>query len=128
MIVSRARQPVSTLEHIDRGIQNLKESRYANKWYFDEVGNLQAEYVQRGDLALVYETKIEQYQGAELNEWWWRSYWVTEIAQCQLTNPLAEVDGAELTSWIDSSQLRKFFTHNNGIHGAQEVSMSNNTH
>ena len=103
-------------------IQNLKESRDANKHYFDEAANLQAEDLQIGDLAPVHETKIEQCHSATLDDRWRGPYRVTEIAQSMGTYPLAELDEAELVGWIDGSRLMEFFTRNEGVHGTREIS------
>ena len=51
-------------------IQHLKESRDANKRYFDQAANLRSEDLQIGYLALVNETKIEQSHGAKLDARW----------------------------------------------------------
>ena len=40
-----------------------------------------------------------------------------------MTCRLAEVDGAELTALLDDSQLKKFFTHNEGVHSTRAVSL-----
>jgi len=112
LIAARARQLERQREDIDAAIQNLKESRDANKQYFDQVANLRAEAFQIGDLALVHETKIEQSQGAKMDARWRGPYRVTEIAQSLGTYRVAELDGAELAGWIDGSQLKKLFTRN----------------
>jgi hypothetical protein len=70
LIAARARQLERRREDIDVAIQNLKESRDANKRYFDQAANLRAEDLQIGDLALVHETKIEQSHGAKLDARW----------------------------------------------------------
>jgi hypothetical protein len=59
LIAARARQLEQRQEDIDVAIQNLKESRDANKRYFDQAANLWAEDLQIGDLSLVHETKRE---------------------------------------------------------------------
>jgi len=117
MIAARARQLEPRREAIDVAIQNLKELRYANKHYFDQAANIRAEDLQIGGLALVHETRIEQSHGAKLHARWRGPYQVTEIAQSLGTYLLPELDGAELTGWIDGSRLKKFFTRNQGVHG-----------
>jgi hypothetical protein len=122
LITARARQLERRREDIDVAIQNLKESRDANKRYFDQAANLQAEDLQIGDLALMHETKIDQSHGTKLDAQWQGPYRVTEIAQSLGTYRLAELDGAELAGWIDGSRLKKFFTRNKGVHGPREIS------
>jgi hypothetical protein len=122
LIAARARQLERRPEDIDVAIQNLKESRDANKRYFDQAANLRAEDLQIGDLALVHETKIEQSHRAKLDARWRGPYRVTEIAQSLATYRLAELDWAELVGWIDGSRLKKFFTRNEGVHGTREIS------
>jgi len=70
LIAARARQLARRREDIDVAIQNLKESRDANKGYFHQAANLRAGDLQIGDLALVHETKIEQSHGANLDARW----------------------------------------------------------
>jgi len=62
-----ARQLEGQQEDLDVAIQNLLESRGANKRCFDQAANLRAEDLQRGDLALMHETLIEQYQRTKLH-------------------------------------------------------------
>jgi len=44
------------------------------------------------------------------------------------TYRLAELDGAEFMSWIHGSQLKKIFTHNEGIHSASVFYMDSIQH
>jgi len=122
LIAAIARQLERRREDIYVAIQNLKESSDANKRYFDQAANLPVEDLQIGDLAIVHETKIEQSHGAKLDARWRGPYRVTEIAQSLGTYRLAELDGAELAGWIGGSRLKKFSTHNGGVHGTREIS------
>jgi len=127
LIAARARQLERRREDIDVAIQNLKESRDANKRYLDQAANLRAEDLQIGDLALMHETKIEQSHGAKLDASWRGPYRVPEIAQSLGTYRLTELDGAELAGWMDGSQLKKVFTRNEGVHGPREISRPSTT-
>jgi hypothetical protein len=46
------------------------ESRDANKRYFDQEANFQAEDGPIGDMAFAYKTKREQFHLAKLGVWW----------------------------------------------------------
>ena len=76
----------------------------------------------------MHETKIEQSHGAMLDAKWWGPYWVIAIAHNWGTYPQPELDGAELTGWIDGSRLKKFFTCNKWVHGTSEISKPGTTH
>jgi hypothetical protein len=121
LIVARASQLDRRREDIDVARQNLKESRDANKRYFNQAANLRAEDPQIGDLALMHGPKIEQSHGTKLDARWRGPYQVTEIAQSLGTYRFGELDGAELAGWIDGSRLKKFFTRNEGVHNTREI-------
>jgi len=127
LIAAKARQLEQWREDIDAAIQNLMESRDANKCYFNQAGNLRAQDIQFGNLALVHESKVEQSHGTKLDARWRGPYRVTEIAQSLGTYRLIELDGAELAGWIDGSQLKMFFTRNEGVHGAREIGTAGTT-
>ena len=57
LVAARARQLERRREDIDVAIQNLKESRDANKCHFDQAANLRAEDLQIDDLALVHKPR-----------------------------------------------------------------------
>ena len=57
---------------MDTAIQNLKESKDANKRYFDQAAYIQAEDLLIGDLARIHENNKEQSHGAQLNATWFR--------------------------------------------------------
>jgi len=48
------------------------------------------------------------------------------VAQSLGNYRLAELEGAQLVGWIDGSWLKKYFTHNQGVHGARKTNMPNN--
>jgi len=81
LLRARARQIDQVREVIDATRQNLKESKGANKGYFDPADNLRAEYLQISDLAPVHETMKGQSHSGKLDVRWWGPYWVTDIAQ-----------------------------------------------
>jgi hypothetical protein len=127
LIAARARQLEWQREDINVAIQNTKESRDANKHYFNQAANLLAEDLQIGDLALVHETQIEQSHSAKLDARSQGPYRVTEIPKSLGTYRQAELNGAEPTGWIDGSWLKKFFTGNEGIRGPREISTPRTT-
>jgi len=108
-------------------IQNLKESRDANKRHFDHAANLCAADLQIGDLAPVHNSKIEQSHGDKLDARWRGPYRVKEIVHSLGTYRLAELDVAELAGWIDGSRLKKFFTLNERVHRTREISTASTT-
>jgi len=108
-------------------LQNLKNSRDANNCYFYHAAKLPTEDVQIGDLALMHKTKIEQSHCTMLDPSWRGPYRVTAIAQSLGTYCLAELDGAELTGWIDGSGLKKIITRKEEVHTARKISMPNTT-
>jgi hypothetical protein len=69
-MAARGRWLAQRREDIDVAIQNIMESRDANKRYFDQEANFRAEDVPFGDMALAYKTKIEQSHLAKLVVWW----------------------------------------------------------
>jgi len=127
LITTRARLLEGWSKDIDVAIQNLKESRDANKHYFDEAADLHTEDRQMSDFALMYETKIEQSHSAKLDARWQGPYWITDIAQNLGTYQLAELDGAELMGWIDGCRRKKLLTRNESVHGTQEIKMPSTT-
>lgn len=66
-VAASARQLEWWQENINTITQCLQELRDANKYYFDQAANFQGEDPQIGNLALLHETKIEQYHSANLN-------------------------------------------------------------
>ena len=128
LIAARARQLERRQEDIDVAIQNLTESRDANKHFLDQAAYLQAKHLQIGNLAPMHKTKIEPSHGAKLDARWRGPYRVPEIAQSLRIHRLAELDGAELVGWMVGSRLNKFFTRNEGIPGTREISTPSTAH
>jgi len=121
LIAARAKQLERRREDIDVAVQNQQQSRDDNKHYFDRAANHQAEDLQIGNLAHVHKMKIAQSHGAKLDARWRGPYRVTGIAQNFEAYRVAELDGVELAGSIDGSRLKKFFTHNEGVHGTWEI-------
>jgi len=124
-IAAKARQLERWREQNDATKHGLKQSRYANRCYFEQAANIHAQDIQIGHFALVNETKIEQSHSAKQDALWRGPYQVTEIAPSLGTYRLAQVDAADLAGWMDGSPLMKFFTRNEGVHGTGAIAMPN---
>ena len=109
LLAARARQLERRQEDIGRAVGRLRESREANKRYFDEMARLRVEELQLGNLVLMHETRIEQTHSAKLEARWRGPYRIAERAEKLGTYKLEELDGTPLTGWTDGSRLKKFF-------------------
>ena len=109
LLAARARKLERRQEDIGRAVGRLRESREANKRYFDETARLRVEELQLGNLVLMHETRIEQTHSAKLDARWRGPYRIAERAEKLGTYKLEELDGTPLIGWTDGSRLKKFF-------------------
>jgi len=86
-IAPRVKEPEPSWEHIDPGKHSVKQSKDANKCYFNQAADLQADDLHNGHLDLLHKTKIELSYSANVEAMWGAPYRVTDIAQCLETYP-----------------------------------------
>jgi len=94
--------------------ENLRNSRKANKAYFDEHKRLRGENVQLnvGDLVLLHSTKsrFSRSRQEKLDDNWRGPFRIREIPQNSTYYMLEELDGTRLATTIAGNRLKKFFS------------------
>ena len=107
--LAKAQQLERREDVIGKVVVRLRESREANKRYFDKTARLHMEEPQLGNLVLMHETRIEQTHNAKLEASWRGLYRIAERAEKLGTYKLEELHGTPLTEWTNGSRLKKFF-------------------
>jgi len=91
--------------------QNLRNSRNANKIYFDQT-KLRKEKLRVGDLIVVHQTKdsYSQYRAKKLDDRWFGPYRIREIPEDSTFYYLEELDGTHLIPTFAGYRLKRFFS------------------
>jgi hypothetical protein len=105
-----------TLE-LSQAVENLRNSRKANKAYFDQTHALRPDGDQQlrcGDLVLVHNSAKfktgKPPRVAKLDDRWLGPYRIREVAENSTFYMLEELDGTPLAATFPGNRLRKFFT------------------
>jgi len=94
--------------------ENLRNSRKANKAYFDQQKRLRGDQqqLQIGDLVLLHNTRKQQTRSRahKLDDNWHGPYRIHEIAENSTFYRLKELDGTHLAASFAGNRLKKFFS------------------
>jgi RNase H-like domain found in reverse transcriptase/Integrase zinc binding domain len=91
---------------------NLRNSRKANKIYFDEHKRLrpQSQELREGDLVLVLDSSLQPNRHTKLYDNWRGPFRIIEQAETSTFYRLAELDGTPLKGTTAGNRLRKFYS------------------
>jgi hypothetical protein len=92
--------------------ENLRNSRKANKVYFDQHKRLclESEQLKVGDLVLVLNAKYNpQVHAVKLHDRWIGPHRIREVAENSTFYRLAELDGTQLAASFTGNLVKKFF-------------------
>ena len=91
---------------------NLRNSRKANKAYFDNAKRLrpQSQLLQPGDMVLLFDNAILRSRGVKLKDKWRGPFRITEKSKKSTFYLLAELDGTPLARNIAGNRLKKFYS------------------
>lgn len=117
LILARMQQLDERTLELSQAVENLRNSRKANKTYFDQHNRLRPDgeqQLQVGDLVLLhnsYKYKTgKPPRAAKLDDRWLGPYRIREIAENSTFHYLEELDGTPYTPSIAGNCLRKFFS------------------
>jgi Integrase zinc binding domain len=114
LMVARMRQLDQRNLHECQAAENLRNSRKANKAYYDQHKRLRPEHQQLhvGDLVLLHRTQnLKTYDSRrKLDDRWFGPYRIREIPEDSTFYLLEEIDGTPLAATIAGNRLKKFFS------------------
>ena len=117
LILARMLQLDEQTLELSQATENLRNSRKANKVYFNQTRALRPDGDQQlwcGDLVLLhYSTKFQTGKPlciAKLDDRWLGPYRILEVAENSTFYMLEELDGTPLAATIAGDRLKKFFT------------------
>jgi hypothetical protein len=89
---------------------NLRNSRKANKIYFDEHHRRwpHDEQLREGDLVLLFNSSLQRNRHTKLNDNWRGPYRIIEKAENSTYYRLAELDGTPLSGTTAGEHIKKF--------------------
>ena len=92
--------------------ENLRNSRKANKIYFDQHHRLRPlnQRLRKGDLVLVYDSSLQTNRNTKLNDRWRGPFRVVEKAENSTFYQLEELDGTPLSGTTAGDRVKKFYT------------------
>jgi hypothetical protein len=98
---------------VTRAADNLRNSRKANKTYYDQHKQLRTDSQQLhvGDLVLLHRTgdTYSRVRAKKLDDRWFGPYRITEIPQNSTFYRLEELDGTPLAATVAGNRLKRFF-------------------
>ena len=91
---------------------NQRNSRKANKAYFDNVKRLrpQSQLLQPGDMVLLFDSASQRSRGVKLKDKWRGPFRITEKAKKSTFYLLTELDGTPFAKSIAGNRLKKFYS------------------
>jgi hypothetical protein len=117
LILARMQQLDEQTLELSQAVENLRNSRKANKAYFDQTRTLRPDNDQQlrgGDLVLVHNSAKfktgKPPRVAKLDDRWLGPYRIREVAENSTFYMLEELDGTPLATTFPGNRLRKFFT------------------
>ena len=114
LLLARMRQLDQRVLAEAHAAENLRNSRKANKAYFDQQKRLRGDQqqLQIGDLVLLHNTKkLKTYSSKiKLDDNWYGPYRIREIPEDSTFYRLEELDGTPLTQSFAVNRLKKFFS------------------
>ena len=113
LLTARMRQLDQRVLTEVRAAENLRNSRNANKVYYDQHKRLrtEAQRLHVGDLVLLHHTKdsYSRSRARKLDDRWFGPYRIREIPDDSTFYWLEEFDGTSLATTIAGNRLRRFF-------------------
>jgi hypothetical protein len=113
LIVGRMTQLDARNLELTQAAENLRNSRKANKAYFDDTQRLRSEKdrLQVGDLVLLYRSNIlKRSRVHKLDDRWSGPYRIKEVAPNSTFYRIEELDGTPRASTTAGNQLKRFFS------------------
>ena len=99
---------------LSQAAENLRNSRKANKAYFDIHNHLRPESGEQqlhvGDLVLLHRSQVRKRRATKLDDHWSGPYRIREIEPNSTFYRLEELDGTPLAATFAGNRLKKFFT------------------
>jgi RNase H-like domain found in reverse transcriptase/Integrase zinc binding domain/Reverse transcriptase (RNA-dependent DNA polymerase) len=91
---------------------NLRNSRKANKTYYDNVKRLRptSQQLQAGDLVLMLDGNIKKSRNLKFTDRWRGPFRIVEKAENSTFYQLAELDGTLMKSTVAGNRLKKFYS------------------
>ena len=114
LLAVRARQLERKEEDLEEAAQIQRESREANKAYFDSHRRHWPEIphtaIELGDHVLLHDIRFEQSHSHKLHDGWIGPYRITDVSRKRErgTYQLAELDGVVLEGYFPGDRLKKF--------------------
>jgi len=110
---------------------NLRNSRKANKVYFDQHHRLrpQNQQLKEGDLVLLYDSALQKNRNTKLNDRWRGPFRIVEKPENSTFYRLEELDGTPLSGTTAGDRVKKFYSRkeleeilrDGGIRGSDET-------
>ena len=114
LLIARMRQLDQKILTEARAAENLRNSRKANKTYYDQHKQLRTESQQLhfGDLVLLHQTKdsYSRNRAKKLDDPRYRPYRIFEIPEDSTFYWLQELDSTQLTPTFAGNRLKRFFS------------------
>ena len=114
LLTARMRQLDERTLTVEQAAENLRDSRLANKTYFDQHKQLRPESqrLSAGDLVLVHDTRHlnNRARARKLEFSWFGPYRIREVGQDSTHFYLKELDGVPLAKSFAGNRLKRFFS------------------
>src|SRR5271170_3414464 len=90
---------------------NLRNSRKANKIYFDQHHRLrpQNQQLHEGDFVLLYDSSLQKNRHTKLNDRWRGPFRIVEKLENSIFYRLKELDGTPLSGTATGDRVKKFY-------------------
>jgi hypothetical protein len=112
LVVERMRQLDQRILNEAQAAETLRNSRKANKAYFDLSKRLRSaqQQLQVGDLVLLHNTRSERQHSRKLYDNWRGSYRIREVIESSTYYRLEELDGTHLAASFAGNRLKRFYS------------------
>ena len=109
LLAARARQLERREENLTTAAKRLKANRMANKQFFDNRRRKRQGILTKGDMVLLYNSRLDKQWSKKLDNRWSGPYLIVEVKKTRGTYLLSELDGTIMDGVFPGERLKRFF-------------------
>src|SRR5258705_7145652 len=109
LLAARARQFERREDDLEVAANRIKANRQANKQFFDKKRRKRQGILKKGDMVLLYNSRLDKQWSKKLDNRWNGPYLVVEVKETRGTYLLSELDGTAIDGVFPGERLKQFF-------------------
>ena len=109
LLAARARQFERWEDDLEVAANRIKANRQANKQFFDKKRRKRQGILKKGDMVLLYNSRLDKQWSKKLDNRWNGPYLVVEVKETRGTYLLSELDGTAMDGVFPGERLKRFF-------------------